>query len=132
MADIELGIDILAFGGDLDVDLREVTDTAAVAQAVAHRLSTPEGSLFYDAAYDSIDLRAYLSAAMDEAEAYRLRAKIERCARAEERVDDADVDVEFNPVARTLTVTVEGTTAAGPFRLVVAANAAAVAILEAR
>lgn len=130
MADTDLGIDILAMGG-LDPDLRTITGPAAVAQAVAHRLSTPEGSLFYDASYECMDLRAYLSADVDDAAAYRLRAKVERCTRADERVEDADVDVDFNPAARTLTVVVEGLTADGPFRLVVAASAASVAILEA-
>lgn len=131
MADTDLGIDILAPSGDLDPDLRTITGTAAVAQTVAHRLSTPERALFYDAAYESLDLRSYLSADIDDAAAYRLRARIERVARADERVDDADVDVDFNPAARTLTVTIEGVTGAGPFRLVVAASAASFAILEA-
>lgn len=126
------GTDLRIAGGDLDPLFGLVSGPGAVAQALGMRLQTPEGGLFYDPTYESIDLREYLSADIDDAELYRLRAKIERALRADERVDDLDLDVEFNTTAETLTVSATGYGAEGPFRLVVAASAAAVAILEAR
>jgi len=129
--DPDYGFTFLAVGMDLSPSFTSVTGPAAVAQDLAHRLMTPEGGLFYDPEYESIDLRSYLSKSLDAAEAFRLRAKVERALRQDERVDDVEVDVDFNPPARTLTVTAEGASALGPFRLVVVASEAAVAILEA-
>lgn len=131
MTDPDYGFTFLAAGGDLNPSFTVLTGAAAVAQDLAHRLMTPEGGLFYDPEYESIDLRSYLSKALDAAEVYRLRAKVARALRQDERVDDVEISVDFNPAARTLTVTAEGTGALGPFRLVVAASEANVAILEA-
>ena len=128
---VDLGIDLHAPGGDLDPDFVSIEGAAAVAQALGHRLSTPSGGLFYDPEYESLDLREWLSAGLDDAEVWQLRARIERALRQDERVYDVELDVDFNVNARTLTVTAEGTSAAGPFRLVVAASEANVAILEA-
>lgn len=131
MSDPDYGTDIRTVGLDLDPDFGLVSGPEAMAQAQAHRLQTPEGSLFYDAAYESIDLRDALSAALDGPGVYQLRAKVERALRADERVEDCDVDVEFSPVSQVLTVVAEGLGAGGPFRLVVAATEANTAILAA-
>lgn len=128
----DYGTDLRMVAGDLDPLFGLVSGPTAVAQSLALRLQTPEGGVFYDPDYLSLDLREYLSADVDDAELYRLRAKIERALRADERVDDLDLEVEFSAAAETLTVVAEGYGAEGPFRLVVAASAAHVAILEAR
>ena len=126
------GSDIRAAGGDLDPSFALVAEGACVGQALAHRLQTPEGGLFYDPEYESVDLRAYLSAGFDGAEVYQLRAKVERALRADERVDDLDLDLRFDPTTETLTVVADGYGAEGPFRLVAVASAELVAVMEAR
>jgi hypothetical protein len=125
----DLGVDIRAGANDLDPDFSLVEGAEAVAQSQAHRVTTE--ALWYDPDYECVDLRAMLSAGMDDADLYRLRARCERALRQDERVEDCDVDLNFFPAARTLTVAAEGVSAAGPFRLVVAASAAQSAILEA-
>lgn len=129
MSDPDYGTDIRTTGFDIDPYFGLVSGPSAMAQSQGHRLQTPEGSLFYDPAYESIDLRDALSAALDGPGVYQLRAKIDRALRSDERVDDCDTDVEFSPTSQVLTVTADGIGAGGPFRLVVAASEASVAIL---
>lgn len=125
----DLGVDIRAGANDLDPDFSLVEGAEAVAQSQAHRVTTE--ALWYDPDYECVDLRAMLSAGMDDADLYRLRARCERALRQDERVEDCDVTVAYLRAARALTVSAEGVSAAGPFRLVVAASGAAAAILEA-
>lgn len=124
-----LGVDIATGPNDIDPSFPLIEGPAALAQAEAHRVTTE--ALWYAPDYECIDLRAQLSGGLDDADAYRLRARCERALRQDERVEDCDVDLNFFPAARTLTVAAEGVSAAGPFRLVVAASAAQSAILEA-
>lgn len=125
----DLGVDIRAGSNDLDPSFTLVEGAEAVAQAQAHRLGTE--ALWYDADYECVDLRASLSAGLDDADLYRLRARCERALRQDERVEDCDVTVSYFRAGQSLTVAAEGVSADGPFRLVVAASAAQTAILEA-
>lgn len=129
MPDSDLGVDIAAGPNDLDPGFPLIEGAAALAQSEAHRLAT--AGLFYDPDYECVDLKACLSGGLSQADAHRLRARVERALRQDERVDDCDVDVTFLPVAQTLTVAAQGVSSVGPFRAVVAASAAATAILEA-
>lgn len=125
----DLGVDIASPANDLDPAFSLVSGAACVAEAQGRRLAT--ATLWYDPEHECIDLRAELSAGLDGTDVHQLRARIERALRQDERVEDSDVDVTFLPSARTLTVSAEGASADGPFRLVVAASGATVAILEA-
>lgn len=96
---------------DLDVVL---TGAQVVAAALGRRITTPPGGLHYDPAYVCVDLEAWLNRALTDADLDALRGQIERCVRAEARVD-ADrttVDVDFYPGGYLLQVTIQGFTVA--------------------
>ncbi len=107
---------------DLDATFSLLTSQRVVAEAVARRLLTPHGTLFYDP--DSgLDVRELLSEGFTPAKIYRLKSLISSEAEADERVLSADVSLVFNPLAQTLKVTVRLELADGPdFALVLDIN----------
>jgi hypothetical protein len=126
----DLGIDI-SCTDDLDPAFTPVTGTLALAQAIARRLITPRGGLFYDLEY-GLDLRAYLNAGIAQSDgfAYRLGAQIESECLKDERVLSVNADVTFDPQTESLTVLLSGVAGAGPFRLVLSIDAVTVEILR--
>jgi phage baseplate assembly protein W len=60
-------------------------EALALTQALARRLSTPRGGLFYDPAY-GLDIRGFIADSVSPADA---AAQIENECRKDERVDDA-------------------------------------------
>ena len=83
---------------DLDADLSLASAEVAHAQAIARRLITDRGGLFYDRSY-GLNLRRYLNAAVSDLGT--LAAQIEREALSDERTDTAQATV--TQTARTLT-----------------------------
>jgi hypothetical protein len=126
----DLGIDI-SCTDDLDPAFTPVTGTKALAQAMARRLITPRGSLFYDLEY-GFDLRAYLNAGITQGDgfAFRLGAQIEAECLKDERVGTVDAQLSYDPVTEKLTVLLSGVASDGPFRLVLAVSAVTVEILR--
>jgi len=123
---------------DLGVDFAGVTDitpTFALASglqnlgmALARRLITPRGRLFYDPSY-GFDLRDYLNAGVTDSQMAVLPDEISAECAKDERVQAITADVLFVRSSETMKVTIRGTTAAGPFTLVLGISAVTVEIL---
>ena len=118
------GVDVGAVT-DTSPDWRLVAGLANLGQALVRRLSTPRGGLHYDPDY-GLDLREFVES---DAELATLAAQIETELEKDERVQAASATVVAIPEAGRLIITVVGTTAVGPFRLVVEATAVTVALL---
>lgn len=98
-----------------------------LAEALARRLITPRGGLFYDPEYGT-DLRAYLKEPATDA----LRYEIERAA-ALEAEKDPRVEAATATVTRDgadgLRLRLDVTTAEGPFRMVLRVDTLTVEVL---
>lgn len=111
---------------DITPDLREVDGRQGLAEALATRLFQPLGGVFYDQT-NGYDTRTLLSA---ETVPRNIRQSILAQLLADERVESADVRVEFNAATRELAITCLIVDADGPFALVLDPADASAAILE--
>jgi len=112
----DLGSDISCYP-DMDSSGAIVSGRTCLAQALARRLTTPRGGLFYDTNYGT-DVRLYLSEGMTKEAQSRIKAAIESECLKDERVSNCSAEVVFNPAAQTLKLTISVGTADGPFKLV--------------
>lgn len=101
---------------------------ANLGQALAHRLSTPRGGLFYDPGYGT-DIRAYLNEAMTAAKAAQLQADIANECLKDERVQSVSATAVFEPSEEELEVTINVIAAPGPFVLQLSVSDVTVAVL---
>lgn len=102
-------------------------ESIALTQAIARRLTTPRGGLFYDLNYGT-DIRDFISSSIPIAQAI---SAIEAECRKDERVDDCDVTISV--VADEWFVTIECKAhASGPFALTLAVSAVSVELLNQR
>lgn len=90
---------------DLDPTFAIVTGERAIAQALARRLTTPRGGLFYDGEY-GFDLRRYANSDFDASVAFRVSAAVEAECRKDERVADATADTTYDAATETMRVVV--------------------------
>lgn len=95
---------------DLNID-EVVSGGAAIAEAFGRRITTRE--LPYDPTYVCIDLHAYQSRTMTDADVWRLKVDIERCRQAETRIGSAVIDVAWYPAGQEIRVKVGGVTVDG-------------------
>jgi phage baseplate assembly protein W len=103
---------------------------ANLGEALARRLLTPRGGLFYDPTY-GWDLRRYINEVLDEATEYEMRVLVEQELEKDPRVYRATVEKVEKDLERIhLDIMVE--TAGGPFRLVVAVSEVSVEVLRAQ
>jgi phage baseplate assembly protein W len=124
----DVGIDLNTPDGDLDPEFAEVSGTLAVCQALLRRYTTPLGGLFYDPRY-GCDVRSYLGAGLTPARRAQLVRAMTDQAYLDERVDEVSVSI-VDGVQGAVTITVEGLTGEGLFRLVMAASAELVTALS--
>ena len=110
---------------DLDPGFGLVTGVRVVAQARFCRLNT--AVLFY-ALGDSIDIRAWLGRGMSSADVQRLQVRLEAQAMLEEAVQSASATVAPTGIPGAWTISVACVSNVGPFTLVLAASAVAVAL----
>jgi len=119
---------------DVTPGLRVVDGRKCLAQAVARRLITERGGLFYDANY-GVDTRAWLG----KAEAYRgVRRKIEDQAYQDERIKAASCDAQFTNAREAdsesegdkLSIELDLVDDTGPFSLSLDVSAVTVTLLE--
>lgn len=101
---------------------------ANLGQALAHRLSTPRGGLFYDPGYGT-DIRAYLNEAMTAAKAAQLQADVQNELLKDERVQSCTAIATFTAAAETLNLTINVISSPGPFILQLAVSAVTVQVL---
>lgn len=90
-----LGCDIYETGGTFNVHnggFEKVSGEKNLLKAVAHRLRTPVGALFYDSAYGSY-LYQYQNIVVTDQTILEIEAEIERCIAEEERVDEDSISV---------------------------------------
>lgn len=115
---------------DLSPTMKEVTGPELVAQAICHRLYCDQASMLSAPDAQTINLTNYLSRGIDAAQELKIRAAVTGAVLADERVLSASTVVEFNGATETLTVTVSGVGALGPFRLTLAVDAVSVRVLS--
>jgi hypothetical protein len=125
------------YGTDLDLrdldmapDGGTVTGRALLEQVALIRLSTPRGTCL-ECEDDGVCLTDWLSRAMGPSEVASLAAVLEAELLKDERIRAARaiVDASSLPSAGELTVELELDGGEGPFRLVLGASAAGIAIL---
>ena len=126
----DLGTDI-ACVDDLDPAFTVTSGTLALSQAIARRLITPRGALFYDEDY-GLDLRAYLNAGISQGSGFefRLAAQIEAECLKDERVETIDAQVSFDVANEKLVAKLKGVASTGPFRLTLLVSSVTVELLR--
>lgn len=110
---------------DLSPDLRVVNGREALAHAIARRLTTPRGSLFYDGNYGH-DVRQYVNAPVQRPGVIESQVSGE-CLK-DERVLESEVTV-LN-VGEELRISVKITDARGPFTLTLVVTQLTVELLR--
>lgn len=129
MADLGTDIRCGAFGFGIGKVFALASGRQNLALAIARRLCTPRGGLFYDLNYGT-SLVLLLSSEATEATILSYGPLVEQEAMKDERVLSASADLSFERESRKLTITLFLTDAEGPFRLILAATALTVEILE--
>jgi phage baseplate assembly protein W len=120
----DYGLDLFGIS-DLSPSLTVVKGRAGLLQALARRLTTPTGSLWYAPTY-GFDVRRLLNAPIVNAASANARIRAE-CLK-DDRVDEANVRVVR--VGRSLHVGIQVTHGAGPFDFVLDVNAVNVSVLR--
>lgn len=123
----DFGTDISCYP-DLDPLGTLVSGNTALAQAIARRLITPRGGLFYDTNYGT-DLRLYLNEGMTNEAQSRIKAAIEAECSKDERVSSVTADVTFNAPAKSLAISISLVGGNGPFSLTLAVTSLTVSLL---
>ena len=128
----EFGVDLSALSnaGDLDPKFPTQTGYANLGEAIARRLSTPRGGLFYAPNYGT-DIRDMLNDSMTPDRIAQIQGSVEAEALKDDRVLSAQCVASFSFAASTLAVNLQLATAAGPFRLVLGVTSVTVSILNA-
>jgi phage baseplate assembly protein W len=114
----------------LDPNLTLIGGFANLGQALAHRLQTPQGTLFYDRNYGR-DIRSYLNDSLDAGKIAKCRAEVESQALEDERITAATSTVVFDQGTSALTISLAVMTSFGPFLLVLSVTAVTVTLLSA-
>ncbi len=121
------------FGNDLSalpgLTFRQQSGLPNLGEAIARRLMTPRGGLFYDAAY-GLDLRRYLNAVNNEATRFEIETLTAAQCELDERVYSADVTL-LTLDLRSARLQIDLHTRTGPFRLVLAVSQLTVEVLRA-
>lgn len=122
----DLGTDISSLP---DLDFRIQSGYRNLAEAIARRLMTPRGGLFYDPTY-GLDLRQYLNEAATDEVLYEIETLVAAECEKDPRILEAAVKASVTR-PRTLTLNIELLTDSGPFKLVLAVNDVRVEVLYA-
>lgn len=120
----DLGTDIAGVT-DVTPALTVVSGRSNLIQAIARRLITPRGGLFYDQSY-GYDVRQFLSGNVTSTAA--IASGVEEQAEQDERVDQARATVSF--IGDALTITLAIADGAGPFSFVLNITQTTVEILN--
>jgi phage baseplate assembly protein W len=125
----DYGTDISTFlNGDLDPSFTVISGPQVVVEAVARRLTTPQGSLISDPAY-GFDVRQLLHADLDRRTESRVVGLIRSQVEADERILSSSASL--TRTGETLAITVRFRTQDGPFAFTLSVGAARVALLAA-
>lgn len=123
----DFGTDLSALP-DLSFDLKSGRDN--LAEALARRLITPPGGLFYDPTY-GLDLREYLNDAITDEVRYEIETLVAAECEKDERILAAEATLIDTGTPRMLQLAIALETAEGPFRLILVVDAVSVEVLRA-
>lgn len=124
------------FGKDFsaipDLSFEQKNGLANLSEAIARRLVTPRGGLFYDSSY-GFDIRRYLNETWTDAIAYEFTRLVQEEILKDERIVDCEVFVDATNIlaTRTLQVIVEASYGSADFKLVLDVNDVTVEVLYA-
>lgn len=114
-------------GDDLDANLSVVSGVTGLGQALARRLRTPRGGLWYAPDYGT-DLRQYVLGPVYSARALEMAAAAE--CRKDERVEAARARAAQGDDPSSVELTIDVEVADGPFSLVLNVSAVTVDLLR--
>ncbi len=114
---------------DLDPMFPSVSGRTVLVQAIARRLTTSRGGLFYDPDY-GLDIRDWLSEGLTPGKVLELEIAIAAQCRRDQRVESAHATCVLDLITLIMTVSVELTDALGPFSFVMNVSAATVTLLS--
>lgn len=120
-----LGVDVSCVD-DLDPSLSLVAGRSGLGQAMARRISTPRGMLFYDPNY-GIDIRGQIKRVFSDTQTARL---IEGECIKDERVDNVAATAELNGATDALEISLQVDDGSGPFDLTVSIDGVTVELLN--
>jgi hypothetical protein len=127
--DTALGVDIACMT-DVDMALSLAAGVRNLGFALARRLITPRGGLFYDPDY-GLDVRDYLGAGLSDAELQALTGAVQLELEKDERVESCSVAAVFNVANNRLSLTCAVTTEdAVAFGLVLSISSLTVELLQ--
>lgn len=106
---------------------RQVDGETMMGQAMARRLVTPRGALWYAPQY-GYDLRQFLKGPVPAVAV--VNGNVENELLKDERVEDVTADTSFDQNSEALAVHVVGRGALGPFDLTISIDAVSVEILR--
>lgn len=107
-----------------------VSGRTNLLNAIARRLRTPRGGLFYDPSYGE-DVRMYLNRQIDTDILDQIRVNIEKQVQLDERVKTARASVTFNQAAFNLKINLQITPVIGQtFTLVLSVDKLTVKLLS--
>lgn len=123
------------FGTDLSAlpDLSWTLKSGQVnlAEAIARRLITPPGGLFYDPTY-GLDLRQYIGEALTDEVRYEIETLVAAECEKDERILSAVATIiEAPPQLRSIQIELALETADGPYRLILSISNVTVEVLRA-
>lgn len=119
----------LSLQDDVSPEFPEVTGIDVLKEACVRRLSTPQGDLFYDAAYGH-DLTGMLSDSYTPSDIARMQTDIVRQLELDEMIDGASCTVS-DVTLESMTVDILIRTAVGPFSLTLEITNVSVSVLQA-
>lgn len=123
----DYGTDVSTFlNGDLDPSFTIISGPQVVVEAIARRLTTPQGSLISDPTY-GFDVRELLHADLDRRAEARVIGQIRSQVESDERILTSSVSLTRS--GETLAIRVRFSTQDGPFAFTLAIGAARVAVL---
>lgn len=123
-----LGTDLSAIP-DLSWTLKSGLDN--LAEAIARRLITPLGGLFYDPSY-GLDLRQYIGETLTDEVRYEIETLvIGECEKDERVLSAAATIIEGPPQLRSIQIELVLETADGPYRLILSISNVTVEVLRA-
>lgn len=124
----DFGTDLSALP-DLNFSIKSGNDN--LAEAIARRLVTPRGGLFYDSSY-GLDLRQYLNEALTDEVRYEIETLVAAECEKDERILSAMATlVDGSPQTREVQIAIELETSDAYFRLIVRISDLSVEVLRA-
>lgn len=127
-SDDSLGVDIAGVD-DITPRFECASGVRNVAMAIARRLCTDRGGLWYAGEYGE-NLANWLNHEVTKGALHDVKSRVERQALKDERVETATASVTWDAQTGTMHVRLTGKTRMGAYQLVVAVDQAGARIVE--